>query len=136
MSVSPYVFFGGECAAAFGRYQEVLGGELEIMTHADLPEGEEGMPGARPEHVMHAALKVGDTLLMGSDDPTSDGGAKVGVAVVYTAPDAVEAERVFTALTEGGAVHVPFAPTFWSKGFGAGLDRFGVPWMIDTAGEV
>jgi PhnB protein len=30
---------------------------------------------------------------------------------------------------------MPFSATFWSKGFGMCTDRFGVPWMVDTAGE-
>ena len=136
MSVHPYVFFGGNCAEAFKRYKEVFGGELNVMTFADLPEGEESMPGAKPEHVMHASLSFGESnLLMGSDDPTSDGGAKVGVSVAYTADDAKAAKKIFDALCEGGEVQMPFATTFWSKGFGACIDRFGVPWMVDTAGE-
>jgi PhnB protein len=135
MSFNPYLFFGGDCADAFRRYQEVFGGELSVMTHADLPEGAEPMPGAQPHHVMHAALTVGDGLLMGSDDPTSDGGPKVGVAVAYTAPDVETARRVFEALAEGGKVDMPFEATFWSRGFGACNDRFGIPWMVDTAGE-
>ena len=86
---------------------------------------------------MHASLTFGDgNLLMGSDDPTSDGGAKVGVAVTYTAPDTKAAKKVFDELAKGGETQMPFEPTFWSKGFGACVDRFGVPWMVDTAGEV
>lgn len=135
MSVNPYLFFSGDCAQAFERYQEVLGGDVEIMTHADLPEGADPMPGAEPHHVMHASLRVGDALLMGSDDPTSDGGPKVGVAVVYTAPDEQAAKRVFDALADGGEVTMPFEATFWSRGFGACNDRFGIPWMVDTEGE-
>ena len=46
-----------------------------------------------------------------------------------------EAERAFDALAEGGEVGAPFGATFWSKGFGMCTDRFGVPWMVDTAGE-
>jgi PhnB protein len=131
---NPYVFYSGDCATAFERYHEIFGGDLSIMRHSDLPEGE-AMPGAEPHHVMHASIKVGDALLMGSDDPTSDGGPKVGVSVAYTAPDATEAKRVFEALAEGGKVDMPFEATFWSKGFGACNDRFGVPWMVDTAEE-
>ena len=135
MSVHPYLFFSGDCAEAFTRYQEVFGGDLQIMTHADLPEGAEPMPGAEPHHVMHASLTIGDGLLMGSDDPTGDGGPKVGVAVTYTAPDEQVAKQTFEALADGGNVTMPFAPTFWSRGFGACNDRFGVPWMVGTAGE-
>ena len=133
MNVSPYVFFNGDCATAFRRYHEILGGELQIMTMADLPEGEEGMPGAEPHHVMHASITLGDGWLMGSDDPTSDGGPKVGVAVTLAAPTVEEGARVFEALAEGGTTEMPFGPTFWSKGFGSCVDRFGVPWMVDTA---
>lgn len=135
MSFHPYLFFSGDCAAAFDRYHQVLGGELTVMTHADLPEGAEPMPGAEPHHVMHASLTLDGGLLMGSDDPTGDGGPKVGVAVTYTAPDEDAARKAFEGLADGGEVTMPFEATFWSRGFGACNDRFGIPWMVDTAGE-
>lgn len=135
MSFHPYLFFSGNCTEAFQRYQEILGGELQIMTHADLPEDAEPMPGAEAHHVMHAALTLGDGLLMGSDDPTGDGGPKLGIAVAYTAPDEHTAKQAFEGLAEGGETTMAFAATFWSAGFGACNDRFGVPWMVDTAGE-
>ena len=133
MPVTPYLFFSGDCADAFARYQEIFGGELQVMTHADLPEGAEPMPGAEPHHVMHAALMFDDAMIMGSDDPTGDGGPKTGVAVTYTAPDEDAAKAAFDALADGGEITMPFEKTFWSAGFGACNDRFGVPWMVDTA---
>lgn len=133
MSVHPYLFFSGDCAAAFQWYRQVFGGELTIMTNADLPEGAETAPGAEPQHVMHASLTFGDGTIMGSDDPTGDGGPKVGLCVAYTAPDEQAAELAFRALADGGEVTMPFAATFWSRGFGMCTDRFGVPWMVDTA---
>lgn len=135
MSFSPYLFFSGNCAEAFRRYEEIFGGEVNVMTFADVPDGTETMPGATPDQVMHASLKLGDSFLMGSDDPTGTGGPKSGVAVAFTAPDAGDAKRVFDALGDGGEVTMPFSATFWSKGFGMCTDRFGVPWMVDTAGE-
>lgn len=135
MSFHPYLFFSGDCAAAFQRYQEIFGGELQVMTHANLPESAEPMPGAEPHHVMHASLTFEDSLLMGSDDPSGTGGPKVGVAVSYTAPDEQDAKRVFEALGDGGEITMPFDATFFSRGFGTCNDRFGVPWMVDTAGE-
>jgi PhnB protein len=136
MSFHPYLFFSnGQCAEAFRRYHEVFGGELQVMTNADVPEGVDPMPGASPEHVMHASIGLGGGFLMGSDDPTGDGGPKVGVAVSYAAPDVQEGKRVFEALAEGGQVFMPFEPAFFSKGFGSCVDRFGVSWMVDTQGE-
>ncbi len=134
MSIDPYLFFSGKCREAFTRYHEVLGGTLEIMTHADLPEGAEPMPGAEPHHVMHAAIDLGeDGWLFGSDDPTGDDGLKVGLAVSYTAPDDATTKRVFEQLAEGGEVQMPLGATFWASSFGAGVDRFGISWMVSSA---
>ena len=134
MPYQPYLFFGGNCREAFTRYHEIFGGELRVMTQGDVPE-EARMPGADPASVMHASLTIGEAFLMGSDDPTGDGGPKVGAAVAYSAKDPDTARRVFDALAEGGQVTGEFGPTFWSKGFGMCTDRFGVPWMVDTFGE-
>lgn len=133
MSFNPYLFFSGDCAEAFARYGEIFGGTVEIMTHADLPPDAEPMPGAEPHHVMHAALKVGEALIMGSDDPTGDGGPKGGIAVTYTAPDVEAAQAAFDQLAADGEVTMPFGPAFWSQGFGTCTDRFGIQWMVDTA---
>jgi len=132
MSFHPYLFFsGGTCREAFERYQQIFGGELSIMTNDQAPPGE-GMPGADGASVMHASLTLGDGLLMGSDDPTGDGGAKAGIAVSYSAPDEASAAQIFQSLADGGEVQMPFEPVFWSKGFGACVDRYGIPWMVDA----
>ncbi len=88
MSFHPYLFFGGNCRQAFTRYQEVFGGELVLLTAADLPEGEQ-MPGAAKDAIMHAALMMDGSLLMGSDDPTTDSfGPVQGMQVNFATPDA------------------------------------------------
>jgi PhnB protein len=133
MSFHAYVFFSnGQCKEAMTRYQEVFGGDLEIMTMADRPDDGQSMPGMEPHHVMHSSLRVGDGLLMASDDPTGDGGPRLGITVSYSAPDTETGRRVFEALAAGGEVQMPYEPTFWSPGFGACVDRWGVPWMVDT----
>ena len=43
------------------------------------------------------------------------------------------AERVFTALADGGTIQMPFQPTFWAEKFGMCTDRFGTPWVINGA---
>ena len=133
MSFRPYLFFGRNCREAFTRYQEIFGGELSIMSSADMPPGEDAPP-VEGEWIMHAALTLGDDLLMGSDDPMSDSfGPVQGMMVAYTAADLEEANRVFDALSEGGTVTEPMGPTFFSAGWGMCTDAFGTPWMVDTA---
>lgn len=131
MSFHPYLFFSGTCREAFTRYQEVFGGELEMMSFADLPEGEDG-PTDQPDMIMHAALMIDGALLMGSDDPTGDGGPMKGVAINCTVGDVAEAQRVFAALADGGDVTMPLAETFWAPMFGMCTDRFGTPWMVNV----
>ena len=126
----PYLFFSdGRCKEAFTRYQEVFGGQLEMMTNAEAPE-DQRMPDAPDDMVMHVALVAGDAMLLGSDDPTGDGGPRSGSSVSYTAADQATGKRVFDGLAEGGEVTLPFGETFWSPGFGMCTDRFGVPWMV------
>ena len=135
MAFYPYLFFGGNCREAFTRYHEIFGGELILLTPNDLP-AEERPPGGGGDFIMHAALKVGDALLMASDDPTTDNfGPVQGMQVNVSYPDPGETKRVFDALAEGGNVTMPLTATSWSPAFGMCVDRFGTPWMISADGE-
>jgi PhnB protein len=133
MAYHPYLFFGGSCREAFTRYQEIFGGELTLLTAADLPE-EQRPPMDTGEQIMHAALVGGDgALLMGSDDPTTDSfGPVQGMQINFSTPDIDETKRVFTALAEGGTVNMEPEDTGWSPYFGMVADRFGTPWMVSA----
>jgi PhnB protein len=131
MAFHPYLFFGGTCREAFTRYAEIFGGELVLLTNSDAPPGQ-GMPDAPDDLIMHAALMFDGNLLMGSDDPTGDGGPMKGIAVNYTVADPGEVKRVVDALAEGGQVTMAPAETFFSPMFGMCIDRFGVPWMVNV----
>jgi PhnB protein len=130
MAFRPYLFFGGNCREAFTRYQEIFGGDMTLLTMKDVP-GEEPPPADKADLIIHAAIVVGDDLLMASDDPMSDDfGPVQGMMVSYDAPDVADANRVFGALAEGGTVTQELIPTFFSEAFGMCTDRFGTPWMI------
>lgn len=132
MNFHAYLFFGGNCREAFTRYHDIFGGELQILTTADMP-AEEQPEGVPADMVMHAALIFENTMIMASDDPTTDSfGPVQGMQVSVSVDDTAEAERVFTALSEGGQVNVPLGPTSWSPAFGMCVDRFGTPWMVGT----
>src|SRR5882762_11829988 len=123
MAFHPYLYFGGNCREAFTRYQEIFGGELVLLAMKDVPAGEP-VPAAQADLIMHAALKVGDDLLMASDDPTTDSfGPVQGMQVSYAVADVDDAKRVFEALADGGEVTLPAAATFFSPMFGMCVDR-------------
>jgi PhnB protein len=128
----PYLFFGGNAREAFTRYQEIFGGQLDLVSNLDMPP-EERMDGVDDDVIMHANLAIGDGALMGSDDPTSDPFPPPQSMRVYVElPTMDEATKAFDALAEGGEVHMPLSPTSWAPAFGMLADRFGTPWMISV----
>ena len=69
---------------------------------------------------------------MASDDPPGTAGRRRGCRSTARLADVAEAERVFSALADGGEITQPLAETFFSPKFGMCVDRFGTPWMVST----
>jgi PhnB protein len=131
MKIQPYLTFSGNCRAAFTFYQATLGGEItSMMTHGNSPMADQVGPEWR-EAIMHARLDVGDQVLMGADAPPQYYTVPAGFSVSLSFATAEEAERVFAAFGEGGAVRMPIQETFWAVRFGMLIDRFGTPWIIN-----
>ncbi|WP_336485914.1 VOC family protein [Methylobacterium nigriterrae] len=132
MHLNQYLFLSGRCEEAFRAYQRILGGEItHMLKHAGTPSACH-VPPEWHDKIMHACLELGDRKLMGSDAPPGRGKPMGGFCVQVAASGVAEAERVFAALAEGGEVTMALQPTFWSERFGMLVDRFGVPWMIDS----
>ncbi|WP_333377260.1 VOC family protein [Microcoleus sp. N9_B4] len=132
MQSNTYLFFDGECEAAFKFYEQCLGGKIDgMMTYGDAPMSEE-IPSEQRDRIMHANLTVGGMVLMGSDTPPDGFKKPQGFSVNLQFDDLVEAERIFQKLAENGTVKMPFQETFWSTRFGMLVDRFGTPWMINV----
>jgi PhnB protein len=132
MDLIPHLSFSGNCAEAFSFYQQCFGGTIvTMMTHGESP-----VPGPVPadwrDKIIHARLEVGGRALMGMDAPPAHYSRPQGMFVTLSLPTSADAERAFTALAEGGTVTMPFQKTFWSSGFGMAVDRFGIPWMINS----
>lgn len=133
MELGPYLNFDGQCAAAFERYAEVLGGRIEMMqTHGESPM-KAHVPAEWHDKVIHARLALADGVLMGSDTPPAHYSPPQGIHASISVPALAEAERIFMALAESGQITMPFQKTFWSSGFGMLTDRFGIPWMVNCA---
>lgn len=133
MYVKPYLFFDGRCEEALTFYRSAIGAETTfLLRFKDSPEApQEGCvaPGA-DDKIMHAAFKVGDTLIMASDGRCEGRPSFQGFALTISVRDEAEADRVFAAMSEGGQVQMPLAKTFFSPRFGMLADRFGVNWMV------
>jgi len=130
-SINPHLGFNGTCAEAFAFYAEVLGGKITFsMTHGESPMKDQ-VPVELHGSVMHATLAVGNFFIMGGDAPPHMYKAPVGYCTNLQFSTVDEGARVFAALRQGGSDIMPFGETFWSKGFGMCVDRFGQHWMVN-----
>ncbi len=133
MQLNPYLFFSGQCEAAFKFYAQVLGGKIDaLLTHEGTP-AENHVPAEWRSKIMHARMTIGDWVLMASDAPPGRSQPPQGFSVHISVDEPAEAERVFKALADGGQVRMAMEQTFWAERFGMLVDRFGTPWMINCA---
>ena len=117
MRVEPYVYFQGRCEEALEFYRGAIDADATVF--------------ARFEHkVAHAVLRVGDTAVLASDGQGSGQAEFSGFSLSLTVSEDAEAERLFDALSDGGSVQVPMAPTPFASRLGLVADKFGVPWMV------
>src|ERR1700736_1792698 len=107
MYMNPYLTFSGNCEAAFKFYAQVLGGKIEaMMPHEGTPAAEH-VPAEWRSKIMHARLVVDGRVLMGSDSPPDHYEEPKGFSVTLGLTEPAEAERIFTALADGGTVRMP-----------------------------
>lgn len=134
MSLNIYLFFDGNCREAFDFYKSVFGGEFAgLSTFADAP-AEMGVPAEHKDRIMHVALPVSGSILMGSDGGGVEGGPLTkgdNFSISINAESREECDEIFPRLCAGGEVTMPLQETFWAAYFGMCRDRFGIKWMIN-----
>lgn len=128
MKLAVYVNYPGSCEEAFTFYREHLGATLEgeIRRHGEMPNP--NIPGEWDDKVLHARMRLGSTVLMGSDVPSAEAMRSSYLTIFVDAE--VEAERIYTALAEGGEVFMELQSTPFANRFAMLRDRFGANWML------
>jgi PhnB protein len=130
MRVNIYLRFNGTCEEAFNFYAQHCGGRIETMQRFGDSPAQDQVPAALRKQVLHARLRLGDQVIMGSDAPPGRYQVPDWFSVSLTIDAIADAERVFKALSEKGSVQMPMAESFFAKRFGMATDRFGTPWMV------
>ena len=137
--VQPYLFFEGNCEEAIDFYCAKLGAEkIMLMRYKENPG--EPPPGmvreGSEEKIMHGAFKLGESLIMASDNCCGEKKASFdGFSLSLSLPDEAAAKKAFDALAEDGEIQMPLDKTFWSPCFGMLTDKFGIGWMVTVAQE-
>lgn len=135
-TLSTYLAFPGNAAEAFTHYQEVFGGELNLMRYRDFPPME-GVPfEPDPDAVAHAQLDLDGGSICGGDAiPGEELAVKdTAYSLLYTLDDLERARELIDLLVSaGGSVNMPFEQAPWGSYYGQVFDRFGVMWAFDVA---
>lgn len=136
MNPTLYLFFKGQCFEAMTLYADALGGTVEgVFRNKDAAAPEDRMPGG-DELVMNMSVRLGDALMMGSDNSDDMYQAPQGFRVQIETPSLSDFERLHDALAEGAKqVAMPPGETFWAERFAMFTDRFGTPWMLNYTGN-
>jgi PhnB protein len=132
MRISPHLCFDGQCREAMHLYHQILGGKIQTMlTYGETPMGSSLDPNSQ-ERIVHATLLLDDHELTGVDMLPGSYQRPQGFFVTLTVSGTSRAKAIFDVLGAGGTIQVPFEKTFWSSGFGVLVDKFGIPWEINT----
>jgi uncharacterized glyoxalase superfamily protein PhnB len=126
-TVTPYIRVRG-AAKAIEFYKAAFG--AEELTRMPAPDG---------KTVMHAEIRIGDSIIMLGDEspqmhalgPQSVGGTTGGLHLYVADVDAAVAR----AVRAGAKVTMPAADMFWGDRYAKLLDPFGHEWSVATRKE-
>ena len=132
-TLNPYLGFRDNAREAMEFYRDTFGGELDISTFGDM--GDPDAPEANL--VMHSRLGTPSGFtLMGSDTPPGmDYQPASGVSISLSGDDDGDLRDWFEKLSDGGQVTMPLEKQMWGDVFGMCVDRFGISWMVNIAGD-
>lgn len=133
-TINPYLNFSDQCEAAFNFYKSVFGGEFSDFQRFKEAPAEGNLPASEGDKLMHVALPIGrDTILMGSDSPSSMGAVRGGnnFHISISTSSEEETNRLYNGLSAGGQITMPLQQTFWGARFGMLIDKFGIQWMVN-----
>ena len=134
-TINPYINFNGNAEEAFNFYKSVFGGEIAgIVRFKDLESAEFPVPEGEANKIMRITLPIGRNTLIANDvpeslGPVSENENRSKIAVGTESRE--EADKIFTGLSEGGAVEMPMEESPWGTYYAMFRDKYGIEWTIE-----
>jgi PhnB protein len=127
--LNPYISFTGNARQAMEFYYRVFGGTLTLKTFGEF--GTQDSPIA--DQIMHGMLETrsGFTIMGGDTPPEMEHNPGNNITVSLSGDDAEELRGYWQLLSDGGTVSVPLDKQMWGDEFGACVDQFGIPWLVN-----
>jgi PhnB protein len=131
-TINPYLNFAGNTEEAFNFYKSVFGGEFAMLQR--FGEGQQ-IPGSVKDKIMHVSLPIGKNNVLMGTDACEEMGFNVtqgnNFYICISPESKEEADKLFSALGEGGKINIPLQDMFWGAYYGDLTDKFGIKWMVN-----
>lgn len=134
MSLHAYLNFKGNATEAMNFYAEVLGTEPpSVMAFNEMPPDPNfPVPDECGDWVMHGSINYDGQLIMFSDVlPDREYIQSNNISLLIDMDDIDKLRTLFNKFSDGATITMPFETTFWAKGFGSLIDKFGVEWQFN-----
>ena len=132
--LNPYINFKDNTREAMEFYRTVFGGKLNISTfkefHASQDPGEDNL-------IMHSVLEADNGItIMASDTPNRmEFRPGTNMSISLSGDNEAELKAYFEKLSAGGTITMPLEKAMWGDSFGMCIDKFGVQWLVNIAGQ-
>jgi PhnB protein len=132
--LNPYLNFRDNTREAMEFYRTVFGGKLQLSTfkefHASQDPTEDNL-------IMHSVLEADNGIsFMASDTPNRmEFRPGTNISMSLSGDNEAELQGYFEKLSAGGNVTMPLEKAPWGDTFGMLTDKFGVPWLVNIAGQ-
>ena len=133
MRLTPCLYFQGDCESALRFYEACGLGQIKELRRFEGSPLEKRAGAAWRDKVMHARFEGPWLRLVASDGLDSE--PMKGCALFIDCDDLNAAKKLFSALSSGGRVTVPFKTQFWGTHYGNFTDQFGVQWALNCSAD-
>jgi len=135
VAVTNHLNFRGDARAALAFYQSVFGGELMIMSYADMGNVQD--PSEANQVVWGQVAADSGFRVMAYDVPSrlpwNPGENPFFVSLRGDTTEEITA--YWEKLAVGATILQPLAPAQWAPLYGMLKDRFGITWVADVVSE-
>jgi len=132
--LNPYINFRDNTRDAMEFYRTVFGGKLQLSTFKDYHASQDP---SEDNKIMHSVLEAENGIMfMASDTPNRmeyRPGANMSMSL--SGDNEAELTAYFEKLSAGGMVSMPLGKAPWGDSFGMCIDKFGVQWLVNIAGQ-
>lgn len=132
MSMSFHIDFKGECQEAFEFYAASLKGEIGTMLQVKDSPISQSFSADWQHKIIHANISIQGVELAGADLKPEQYQKPKGFYLLLGLNTENAVKSAFSQLSVGGEVILPPQKTFWSPCYAIVIDRFGVPWKINS----